>query len=197
MGCILSAASCRKWWIEDVLKSGDYGADEKAVSECESEGVYFIPYLSGERSPHNDVNVRGAFFGLSASTTGAQMSRAVMEGVAFAIRDCLEVARASGIMPQATKLCGGGAKSPTWRQIMADVINIPVQILETEQGPAFGASILAAVGCGEYKNVSEAVKKTVKVSKTVYPNAVAAKKYQRRYEVFRQLYPAIKGIKLR
>ena len=125
------------------------------------------------------------------------MSRAVMEGVAFAIRDCLEVARASGIMPQATKLCGGGAKSPTWRQIMADVINIPVQILETEQGPAFGASILAAVGCGEYKNVSEAVKKTVKVSKTVYPNAVAAKKYQRRYEVFRQLYPAIKGIKLR
>lgn len=197
MGCILSAASCRKWWLEDILGSGDYAADEDAVSGCETEGVYFIPYLSGERSPHNDVNIRGAFFGLSASTTKAQMSRAVMEGVAFAIRDCLEIAKASGVSPTSAKLCGGGAKSRVWRQIMADVLNKPIQILNTEQGPAFGASLLAAVGCGDYKDVTEATEKVIKVKESVYPCKESAEKYQKKYEVFRQLYPAIKGISLK
>ena len=197
MGCILSAASCRKWWLEEILGSSDYAASDNASAECKGTGgVYFLPYLTGERSPHNDVNIRGAFFGLSATTTRAQMSRAIMEGVAFAIRDCLEIARLSGVSPTSTKLCGGGSKSTVWRQIMADVLGIPVQILNTEQGPAFGAAILAAVGCGEYKTVSEGAEKIVKVKETVYPNAESVERYQRKYEIFKQLYPAIKGLKL-
>ena len=198
MGCILSAASCRKWWLEDILGDDDYVASDKETEECkDGGGVYFIPYLSGERSPHNDVNIRGAFFGLSATTTRAEMSRSIMEGVAFAIRDCLEVARGNGVSPKSTTLCGGGAKSHIWRQIMADVLNIPVRILNTEQGPSFGAAILAAVGCGEYKSVKEAAEKITKVSETVKPRPESVEKYERKYRVFRQLYPAICKIEIK
>lgn len=198
MGCILSAAACRKWWLEDILGNGDYVASDKEAEECKDGGrVYFIPYLSGERSPHNDVNIRGAFFGLSSTTTRVEMSRAIMEGVAFAIRDCLEVAKENGVSPKSTTLCGGGAKSHVWRQIMADVLNIPVQILNTEQGPSFGAAILAAVGCGEYKTVKDAADKIVRLSETVIPNSESAENYERKYGVFKQLYPAICKIEIK
>lgn len=194
MGCILSAASARRWWLEDILDSEDYAGDDSAASEADTEGLYFLPYLSGERSPHNDVNARGAFLGLSAGTTRGEMSRAVMEGVAFALRDCLEVARSMGIAPKETTLCGGGARSGTWRQIIADVFGIPVRILETEQGPAYGGAILAMVGCGEYDTVEQAAEKLVRVKEIVEPNPKAVKAYEERYQTFTKFYPLLANV---
>ena len=195
MGCILTAASARKWWLEDILGTGDYAADENDIAASDSGEVIFLPYLSGERSPHNDVNARGAFIGLSSTTTKAQMSRAVMEGVAFALRDCLEVAKSNGICPTGTTLCGGGAKSKVWRQIIADVMNIPVKLLRTEQGPSMGGAILAMVGAGEYKTVAEAAEKIVSVAETVYPDKDSVEKYEKKYRYFARLYPAIRDAK--
>lgn len=193
MGCILSAASCRKWWLEDVLNTDDYNADEKDIEGTKTD-VIFLPYLSGERSPHNDTNARGAFIGLSAQTTKAQMSRAVTEGVIFALRDCLEVAKTNGISPKETNLCGGGAKSRAWRQITADILNMPVNILTTEQGPSLGAAMLAMVGAGEYTSVEEAADTIVSVSEKIMPDKNSTAEYEKKYEKFRKLYPALKMI---
>lgn len=195
MGCILSAASCRKWWIEDVIGNSDYAADDKLLEGSDSGEVIFLPYLNGERSPIGDVKARGAFIGLSAKTSRAQMSRAVVEGVAFALLSCLDAARADGVITDSASLCGGGAKSAAWRQIIADVLNLPIRIPDNEQGPSYGASILAMVGCGEYPTVEEAVKKLVKFNKTILPDEQATEKYKAKYEIFARLYPALKSIR--
>ena len=196
MGCILSAASCRKWWLEDILETCDYATDEQQISNVDSGNVIFLPYLSGERSPHNDVNAKGAFVGLTATTTRAQMSRAVLEGVAFAIRDCYEVAKANGLEITRTNLCGGGARSATWQQIFADVLGIPVHILATEQGPSYGAAILAMVGCSVYRDVAEATEQMVSVKQTILPNPQNVAKYQKKYETFTKLYPLLKTLSI-
>lgn len=196
MGCILSAASCRKWWLEDILETCDYATDEQQISNVDSGTVIFLPYLSGERSPHNDVNAKGAFVGLTATTTRAQISRAVLEGVAFAIRDCYEVAKANGLQITRTNLCGGGARSATWQQIFADVLGIPVHILATEQGPSYGAAILAMVGCSVYRDVAEATEQMVSVKQTILPNPQNVAKYQKKYETFTKLYPILKTLSI-
>ena len=192
MGCILTAASARKWWLEDIFKNGDYAGDEEACREAYSD-VVFLPYLSGERSPHNDVRARGAFIGLSAATTKAEMSRAIMEGVAFALKDCLEVAKSNGVVPTRTNLCGGGAKSRVWRQIVADVLEIPVDILTTEQGPSLGGAVLAMVGAHEYASVEDAARAIAKVAGTVEPDSSKYAYYEKKYEIFRRLYPAVRS----
>lgn len=196
MGCILSAASCRKWWLEDILETCDYATDEQQISNVDSGTVIFLPYLSGERSPHNDVNAKGAFVGLTATTTRAQISRAVLEGVAFAIRDCYEVAKANGLQITRTNLCGGGARSATWQQIFADVLGIPVHILATEQGPSYGAAILAMVGCSVYRDVAEATEQMVSVKQTILPDPQNVAKYQKKYETFTKLYPILKTLSI-
>ncbi len=192
MGCILSAASCRAWWLEKVIGTNDYAADENEAAQADTDGLYFLPYLSGERSPHNDVNARGAFIGLSSTTTRAQMSRAVMEGVAFALRDCLEVAKSNGVTPTKATICGGGAKSKTWQQIIADVLNLPLNISDNKQGVAFGAAVLAMVASGEYKDVNSACSAVLNKGTTLFPNQDAAEKYNIKYGKFRKIYPAIK-----
>lgn len=194
MGCMLSAASCLKWWLEDILKTADYQGEQSDIKGLGDHQIYFLPYLMGERSPHNDPNVRGAFLGLGMDTTRAQMAEAVFEGVAFGLKDSLEIARSMGIDIQKTKLCGGGAKSPVWRKILANILNLEVEMLETEEGPALGGAILAAVACGEYATVEAAAKSIVKVKETILPNAELTAAYQKKYQVFRNLYPAIKGI---
>lgn len=192
MGCILSAASCRKWWLEDILGSKDYATDELAVSKTDNNGLLFLPYLSGERSPHNDVKAKGAFIGLTITTTRAQMSKAVMEGVAFALRDCLEVAKENGLKVDCATLCGGGAKSKVWREIVANVLNLPMCTLETEQGPSYGAAILAMVGCAEYADIQTAINKLVKLKNTIKPDNSIADKYDKKYEIYKQLYSLLK-----
>jgi xylulokinase len=194
MGCMLSAASCLKWWLEDILKTDDYQGEQKDIKGTGDNPVYFLPYLMGERSPHNDPNVRGAFLGLGMDTTRAQIAEAVFEGVSFGLKDSLEIARSLGIEIKKTKLSGGGAKSPVWQQILANILDLDVEILETEEGPSLGGAILAAVACGEYATVEEAARAIVKVKRTVSPQKELVGIYQKKYEVFCKLYPAIKGI---
>ena len=192
MGCILSAASANKWWLEDILKTNDYAGAIKDVSLGENS-VYFLPYLMGERSPHNDVNARGAFLGMRANTTREEMNLAVLEGVAFALRDCVEVARSSGTIVSKTAICGGGAKSEVWKKIIANVLNAEVVSLETEQGPSYGAAILAMVGTGEYATVKEATDRIVKEKSSVLPEKDLTEKYEAKYQKFKKLYPCLKN----
>ena len=191
MGCILSAASCNKWWIEDILNTNDYAQSQKEIDISRDNNVFFLPYLMGERSPHNDTSVRGCFIGLSMDTNRSDMTRAVLEGVSFALRDCVEV---SGMDIKRATICGGGAKSPLWCEMIANIMNMEIAVLEKEEGPAFGGAILASVGCGEYSDVQEAAKKLVKIRKVYYPTPEIADKYNKKYRKFTKMYPAVKGL---
>ncbi len=195
MGCILSAASCNAWWSDKILQTSDYAKEQEGLEEVRGgNDVYFLPYLMGERSPHNDVNARGAFIGMRPDTTRKQMTLSVLEGVTFALKDCLEAAEKNGIEVKKTKLCGGGAKSPLWQKIVADVMQMPVELPQTEQGPAYGAAMLAMVGCGEYKTAEAAALSIVKVRETVFPDEHKAELYRERYAIFRKMYPALRGV---
>ena len=194
MGCMLSAASCNKWWNEDILKTGDFAAEQAGITGLGENPVFFLPYLMGERSPHNDPDARAMFIGMSMDTTREDMTQAVLEGVAFALRDSLEVARGLGIDIRRTKICGGGAKSPLWKRIIANVLDLNVDVVAVEEGPAMGAAMLAAVGCGEYASVEEAAEKIVRVVDTIEPEPELVEKYEKKYQKFRMLYPAVKGI---
>ena len=131
MGCMLSAASCNKWWMDEIIGTKDYGKEQEPITDDKlgENNVYYLPYLMGERSPHNNPDARALFIGMSMDTTRADMTQAVLEGVAFAMRDCYEIAKDLGINITETKICGGGAKSPLWRKIMANVLNINVNII--------------------------------------------------------------------
>ncbi len=192
MGCILSAASANKWWTEDILSS-HYGMAENRSDLLGRNGIYFLPYLCGERSPHNDVNARGAFIGMNAQTNASDMSLAVLEGVAFAFRDCLEAAARCGIRPLHSTVCGGGAKSALWIKILANVLDMSLYVVETEQGPAYGAAMLAMVACGKYASVEEAAKIMVKTRLAARPERRLVNLYEQRYAAFSALYPLLKG----
>ena len=194
MGCMLSAASCNKWWMDEIIGTKDYAAEQKVIEKLGENHVFFLPYLMGERSPHNNPNARGTFIGMTMDTTRADMTQAVLEGVAFALRDSLEVAKSLGIHIERTKICGGGAKSPLWRKMIANIMNLKVDMIESEEGPALGGAMLAAVACGEYKNVEEAAEKLVKVTGTVEPDPELAAKYEEKYQQFKQIYPACKPL---
>ena len=194
MGCMLSAASCNKWWMDEIIGTKDYAAEQKQIEKLGENHVYFLPYLMGERSPHNDPNARATFIGMTMDTTRADMTQAVLEGVAFALRDSLEVARALGIHIERTKICGGGAKSPLWKKIIANVMNLKVDVIESEEGPALGGAILAAVACGEFASVEDAAQKLVKIVDTVEPDPELVEKYEARYQQFRQIYPTCKEL---
>ena len=194
MGCMLSAASCNKWWVDEIIGTSDYGAEQKKIGALGENHVYFLPYLMGERSPHNNPNARGTFIGMTMDTTRADMTQAVLEGVAFALRDSFEVAKSLGIKIERTKICGGGAKSPLWKKMIANILNLKVDVIESEEGPALGGAMLAAVACGEYKNVEEAAAKIVRIVDTVEPEEELVKKYDERYQQFRQIYPACKPL---
>ena len=196
MGCMLSAASCNKWLMEDIFNTTDYiGEQAKITDDMLGENdVYFLPYLMGERSPINDVNARGTFIGMTMNTKREALTLATLEGVAFAIRDSVEVAKSLGIEINSSKLCGGGAKSLLWRKILANVLNIELEIPKTEQGPGMGGAMLAMVASGEYESVKEAAKHLTSVSKVIKPTPELAEKYEKKYQKFRKIYPACKDL---
>ena len=193
MGCMLSAASCNKWWMDEILKTKDYAGEQKGIQTLGENQVFYLPYLMGERSPHNNPDARAMFVGMSMDTTREDMTLAVLEGVAFGLRDSLEVARSLGIRIDSSRICGGGAKSPLWRQIIAAVRNVKLEIIESEEGPGYGAAILAAVGCGTFESVESACEKLVKVIDTVEPDPELVQKYEEKYQKFKQLYPIMKN----
>jgi len=196
MGCMLSAASCNKWLLEDVLGTSDHGAEQAAISEEKlgENHVFFLPYLMGERSPINDTNARGTFIGMTMDTTRADMVQAVLEGVAFAIRDSVEVARSLGIEINSSKICGGGAKSPLWKRMIAAILNAELEVPVSEQGPGMGGAMLAMVACGEYASVKECCDKLCAVADIVKPEPELVAKYEARYQQFRKIYPAVKAL---
>ena len=194
MGCMLSAASCNKWWEEDILRTKDFQGEQAEIGKLGENSVFYLPYLMGERSPHNNPKARAMFIGMSMDTTRADMTQAVLEGVAFGLRDSLEVARSLGNHITSSRICGGGAKSPLWRRIIANVMNLKLEIVESEEGPAMGAAILAAVGCGEYPDVETAAKQIVHVVETVEPEEELVRKYEERYQKFREIYPTVKAL---
>ena len=192
MGCMLSAASCNKWWMEEILRTKEYQVEQDGIRKLGENPVFYLPYLMGERSPHNDPDARAAFVGMSMDTTREDMTQAMLEGVAFGLRDSMEAAKSTGLTPKRSKICGGGAKSPLWRKIIANVMNMKIDRIESEEGPGYGAAILAAVGCGVFSSVEEAAGRLVKITDTEESDPQLAEKYEEKYQKYRKLYPALK-----
>ncbi len=196
MACILSAASCNKWFCDDILGTDDYATEASAITDNDlgRNDVFFLPYLMGERSPINDTDARGTFIGMRMDTKRKDMLLAVLEGVAFAIRDNFEIAKKQGINITCSSLCGGGAKSELWQKILCNVLNVDITLLQTEQGPGYGAAMLAMVGCGEFADVKECANAFVKLKKTITPNAEISVRYEKQYEKFKEIYPTLKNL---
>ena len=196
MGCMLSAASCNKWLCEDILGTDDYAAEQSAIrlDDLGRNRVFFLPYLMGERSPINDTDARGLFIGLSMDTPRRALVQAMLEGVAFALRDSVEVAESIGVHIPSSKLCGGGAKSPLWRTILANVLGIPLELPTAEEGPGFGGAMLAMVGCGAFADVQSCADALVHVRETVVPDPAIVERYEEAYRKFRQIYPAVRDL---
>lgn len=199
MGCMLSAASCNKWLMDDIFQTKDYAGEQLPITEDKLgiNHVFFLPYLMGERSPINDTNARGTFIGMTMDTTRADLTQAVLEGVAFAIRDSFEVAKSLGIDIERSNICGGGAKSPLWKRIFANVLNIKLDIVASEQGPGMGGAMLAMVADGTYPNVNAACENLVHVVDTIEPEPELVARYEQRYQQFRSIYPACRELFLK
>jgi len=194
MGCMLSAASCNKWWNEEILRTKDFAAEQAGITKLGKNQVFYLPYLMGERSPHNNPDARAMFIGMSMDTTRKDMTQAVLEGVIFGLRDSLEVARSLGIHIDRTRICGGGAKSPLWKRMAANILNLKVDELAIEEGPALGGAMLAAVGCGEYENIEAAAEVIVKLAGTIEPEETLIDAYEEKYQKFREIYPTVKNL---
>ncbi len=196
MGCMLSAASCNKWLMEDIFQTDNYAAEQADIDERKlgENHVFFLPYLMGERSPINDTNARGTFIGMTMDTTRADLTQAVLEGVAFAIRDSFEVAKKLGITVPATRICGGGAKSPLWKKIFANVLKLELEAVASEQGPGLGGAMLAMVACGAYKTVADACDALVQVTEVTRPDPALAAKYEAKYRQFQNIYPTCRAL---
>lgn len=196
MGCMLSAASCNKWLMDEILKTDDYAGEQVPITDDKlgKNHVFFLPYLMGERSPINDTNARGTFTGITMDSSRADLVQAVLEGVAFAIRDSLEVARSQGIDIKRSNICGGGAKSPLWKKIFANVLNVSLDIVESEQGPGMGGAMLAMVADGTYPSVKEVCGQLVHIVDTVEPEPELVELYEKRYQEYSKIYPALKPV---
>lgn len=195
MGVMLSAAGSLRWYRDTFAPRLDYEDLLAPAVDVPpgSEGVLFLPYLTGERTPHPDPLARGAFVGLTVRHTQAHITRAVLEGVAFGLKDAFELMRASGLETiRQVRVSGGGAKSILWRQILADIFNCELVTVNTTEGAAYGAALLAAVGMGQFSSVEKACEATIKVEDTVYPLLERVSIYQQMYPLYRELYPALK-----
>ena len=195
MGCILSAASCNKWFCDEILKIENYSSEQTEITDdCLGRNeVFFLPYLMGERSPINDTDARGAFIGMHLDTKRKDMIQAILEGVAFAVRDNFEVAKALGIELKVSTLCGGGAKSPLWRKILANVLNMDIAIPTSEEGPGMGGAMLAMIGNGKFADAAACANAFVEIKEVIHPDAKLVKLYERQYRKYCMLYPALKA----
>lgn len=196
MGVMLSAAGSLRWFRDTVAPGTDFGdlADGAAEVPPGAEGLIFLPYLTGERTPHPDPRARGAFVGLSIGHDIRHMTRAVLEGVAFGLRDGLDLMMDAGVSkPDAIRASGGGIKSPLWRQILADVLDAEIDTVSTQEGAAYGAGLLAAVGAGLFETPEAATKSVVTVHPSAHPSA-DRDAYARAHERYRSLYPALQPV---
>jgi xylulokinase len=198
MGVMLSAAGSLRW-LRDALGGAGY---EELLAEADewppgAEGLLFQPYLAGERTPHADPDARGAFVGLSLRHDRGALVRAVLEGVAYGLRDSLELLRGLGVEPRVGRVSGGGARSELWLRIVASVLGLPLERTAAEEGAAYGAALLGGVAAGVFADVHEAVERCVRVRATVEPESAWAQAYEEGYERFRRLYPALRPLETR
>ncbi|MBV4432267.1 xylulokinase [Clostridium tyrobutyricum] len=197
MGVILSAAASLKWWIENVNIDVHGDAFEKLLKEAEdshvgSNRLLFLPYLIGERTPYNDPYAKGSFIGLNITHNRGDMTRSILEGVCFALRDSLEILKSMNVDMKEVRISGGGSKSRLWRQIVADVFNLNVNLVNSSEGPAYGAAILASVGCKLFNSVDEACASLIKSVEILKPKIENVQKYNRLYKVYSSLYYCLK-----
>lgn len=205
MGVNLAGGGCLQWFRNQLCKADIELAkraktdvyetlnDEAWLVPPGSEGLFFLPYLSGERTPHADPDARACFIGLTLAHGRGHMVRALMEGVAYAMRDSLEIIRSLGVPVRQIRASGGGSRSPLWRQIQSDVFGQKVVSIQAEQGPAYGVALLAAVGAGAFKSIEEACRATIEVVKETPVNKASAKQYEASFPIYRDLYQHLKG----
>lgn len=205
MGCVLSAGGSLQWFRnqlcqDEVQRAKKQKIDpyelitgEAATAPAGSEGLFFLPYLTGERTPHADPHARGSWIGLSLRHSKSHLARAVMEGATYAMRDSLEIAKGMNIPVQEIRLSGGGARSAFWRQMQADIYGQQVVTINASEGPAYGVALLAAAGTGAYKSVEEACRATISVVTRTKPKAAALKTYNAAFPVYQQLYRSLKS----
>lgn len=203
MGVSLTGGGALQWFSDRVCvelagkrsKSSPFEVLSQEAAEVDpgSEGLFFLPYLAGERTPHADPDARGAFIGLTLKHTRGHMTRAIMEGVAFAMRDSLSIIKGMGVPVRQIRASGGGSKSPLWRQIQADVFGQKAVTINAEQGPAYGVALLAAVGAGAFKNIEEACAATIKVVAETPTDRKAKAHYDRAFPIYQDLYQSLRG----
>lgn len=203
-GCMLSAGGSFQWFRNQLGQTEVIEAKRKKIDPYEllvaqaeqaplgSEGLFFLPYLTGERCPHPDPKARGAWIGLTSRTTRNMMIRAVMEGVTFGMRDAIEIMKDMKIPINQIRASGGGAKSPFWRQLQADIYQFPIVLTNASEGPAYGVALLAGVGTGVWKSVEEACRSSITQTQTIKPQKKGAKTYEQHYQVYRKLYHDLK-----
>lgn len=192
MACMLSAASCNKWWLENIIGTDDYISAYSNYNSLGENTVFFLPYLMGERSPLNDSEIRGMFYGMSMSTTRQDMSVAILEGVAFALRQNIDIIKSMGINIKKSRICGGGTKNRLWLEIIANVLNIDLEVPVNQEGASYGAALLAVKGCSEEKY--NKFMSNIEISSVIKPNKDIVKKYDEKYKQFIKFYPSIKNI---
>ena len=195
MGVTQAAGLSFQWFRNRFAPDCTYDdlTNEASQSLPGAHGLYWLPYLMGERTPHLDANARGAWVGLTASHQRADLARSILEGVCYSQKDALEIIALLGSHPSSVRLSGGGAKSAFWQQLFADIFNQPVATLETQEGSAYGAALLAMIGTGEYRDAVEISRAAVKEVSVKEPDKQAMDFYRKRYEIYESLYPALKG----
>lgn len=197
MACVLTAGGCNEWWMRNVLRvhHGEFGVEQARVhhDRLGQNDVYFLPCLMGERSPYNDPRARGAFVGLRMDTTRADMTQAVLEGVAFAMHEDMQIARNEQVRPPEATVCGGGSKSALWRAILADVLDMPLWLPREQNACAYGAALLAGVAQGRWGSAKEAAQ-LVQMAGTDLPDRRIISLYRGHYDTWHQLYPALQGV---
>jgi xylulokinase len=195
MGVTQGAGLSLQWFRNRFASDVEYDdlTADATRSPAGAHGLFWLPYLMGERTPHLDANARGAWIGLTAKHQQSDLVRAILEGVCYSQKDGMEIIAGLGARPSRVRLSGGGAKSPFWHQLFADVFDMRVATLATQEGSAYGAALLATVGTGEYGSAAEVCRTAVHEVDVRDPDKASARSYQERYEVFRTLYPALKS----
>jgi xylulokinase len=193
MGVTQGAGLSLQWFRKNLAPNSDYDAltAEAATASAGSQGLFWLPYLMGERTPHLDATARGGWIGLTAKHTRADLIRSVLEGVSYSQKDCLEIIEQMGVAVNSVRLSGGGARSTFWQQMLADVFGKRVSILENQEGSAYGAALLALVATGEYSSVPEVCKAAIHEVRSLGPHADEQRAYAEGHRTYQALYPAI------
>ncbi|MFA6829515.1 MAG: xylulokinase [Bacilli bacterium] len=196
LACALTSASSLKWLNENIFMTSDFTSEQNKITDFDlgKNTVFFLPYLMGERSPINDPFARAVFFGLDMSSSRKEMTQAVMEGVCFSLKDSLNRINSMSVFPSSARVTGGGSKSKLWLKMLANILNLKLEILENENGPSYGMILLSLVEDGIYSSLEEAVSTNLKIKETIFPNPDLVSLYQNKYEIFSEIYPAVARI---